>query len=72
MLCDITKFGFRNDIEFTQHLIENVGVACVPGSSFFSDPARGSQIIRFCFCKKEETLLEAGARLVGQLTYAKS
>jgi aspartate/methionine/tyrosine aminotransferase len=72
VLCEITKFGFRNDIEFTQHLIENVGVACVPGSSFFSDPARGSQIIRFCFCKKEETLLEAGARLVGQLTYAKS
>jgi aspartate/methionine/tyrosine aminotransferase len=72
VLCDITKFGFRNDIEFTQHLIENVGVACVPGSSFFSDPARGSQIIRFCFCKKEETLLEAGARLVGQLTHAKS
>jgi aminotransferase len=72
VLCDITKFGFRNDIEFTQHLIENVGVACVPGSSFFSDPARGSQIIRFCFCKKEETLLEAGARLVGQLTNAKS
>ena len=72
VLCDITKFGFRNDIEFTRHLIENVGVACVPGSSFFSDPARGSQIIRFCFCKKEETLLEAGARLVGQLTNVKS
>jgi aminotransferase len=64
VLCDISKFGFLNDIAFTQHLIENVGVACVPGSSFFSDPVNGAGIIRFCFCKKEETLLEAGARLI--------
>ena len=64
VLCDISKFGFPNDIAFTQHLIENIGVACVPGSSFFSDPASGAGIIRFCFCKKEETLLEAGARLI--------
>ena len=62
-MCDIGKFGFSNDIEFTQHLIANIGVACVPGSSFFSDPARVSNIIRFCFCKKEETLLAAGERL---------
>jgi aspartate/methionine/tyrosine aminotransferase len=63
VMCDIGKFGFSNDVEFTQHLIANIGVACVPGSSFFSDPARGSNIIRFCFCKKEETLLAAGERL---------
>jgi aminotransferase len=64
VLCDISKFGFHNDIAFTQHLIEKIGVACVPGSSFFSDSAGGAAIIRFCFCKKEETLLEAGARLI--------
>jgi aminotransferase len=63
ILCDISSFGHPNDIEFTKHLIEDVGVACVPGSSFFSDPARGAQLVRFCFCKKEETLRDAGRRL---------
>lgn len=63
VMCDISGFGFPDDIAFTKHLIENIGVACVPGSSFFSDPKRGKDIVRFCFCKKEETLLEAGARL---------
>ena len=63
ILCDISSFGFDDDISFTRHLIENVGVACVPGSSFFSDPVRGKQLIRFCFCKREETLREAGRRL---------
>jgi len=63
VMCDIANFGFADDIAFTQHLIANIGVACVPGSSFFSDPGKGKDIVRFCFCKKEETLLEAGARL---------
>jgi aspartate/methionine/tyrosine aminotransferase len=63
VLCDITDFGFDDDVAFTKHLIEEIGVACVPGSSFFSDPDRGRQIVRFCFCKKEETLVEAGTRL---------
>jgi len=35
----------------------------VPGSSFYSDPALGSQQVRFCFCKKDETLIEAARRL---------
>jgi aminotransferase len=63
IVCDISEFGFPDDIAFTQHLIENVGVACVPGSSFFSDREAGKQLVRFCFCKREETLLEAGVRL---------
>ena len=63
ILCDIEQFGFGDDIAFTRRLIEQVGVACVPGSSFFSDVRRGQQLVRFCFCKKEETLLEAGRRL---------
>lgn len=63
VMCDIANFGFANDVDFTRHLIEKVGVACVPGSSFFSDVGRGSQIVRFCFCKKEETLAAAGERL---------
>ena len=63
VMCDISGFGFPDDVAFTKHLIGDIGVACVPGSSFFSEPARGKHIVRFCFCKKEETLLQAGARL---------
>ncbi|MEO7143443.1 MAG: aminotransferase class I/II-fold pyridoxal phosphate-dependent enzyme [Bryobacteraceae bacterium] len=63
VMTDISRFGFDNDVEFVRHLIQNVGIAAVPGSSFFDDKARGSQIVRFCFCKKYETLKEAEVRL---------
>jgi aminotransferase len=63
ILCDIAAFGFENDVAFVQHMIERAGVAAVPGSSFFNDPANGSHLIRFCFCKREETILEAARRL---------
>jgi len=48
---------------FTRHLIEDARVAAVPGSSFFENPQEGSQLIRFCFCKKYETLKVAQERL---------
>lgn len=63
VMTDISAFGFKNDVEFTRHLIREIGVACVPGSSFYSDPALGAQQVRFCFCKKDETLLLAAERL---------
>ena len=63
VMTDISEFGFANDVEFTRHLIQKIGVACVPGSSFYSDPARGSQQVRFCFCKKDKTLALAAERL---------
>src|SRR5438105_3484990 len=63
IMTDISEFGFADDVEFTRHLIREVGVACVPGSSFYSDPALGSQQVRFCFCKKDETLMLAAERL---------
>jgi L-glutamine---4-(methylsulfanyl)-2-oxobutanoate aminotransferase len=63
IMTDISAFGFKNDVEFTRHLIRNVGVACVPGSSFYSVPERGQQQVRFCFCKKDETLELAAERL---------
>jgi aspartate/methionine/tyrosine aminotransferase len=44
-------------------LIKDVGVAAVPGSSFFEDPRNGHNMVRFCFCKKYETLKEAQVRL---------
>jgi len=63
IMTDIQAFGFANDVEFTKHLIREVGVACVPGSSFYSVPERGAQQVRFCFCKKDETLHLAAERL---------
>src|SRR5215813_10352520 len=63
IMTDISAFGFSDDVEFTRHLIREVGVACVPGSSFYSTPASGSQQVRFCFCKKDETLNRAAERL---------
>jgi aminotransferase len=63
IMTDISGFGDMDDIAFVRHMIERVGVAAVPGSSFYSDPAGGSQFVRFCFCKKYETLDEAGSRL---------
>ncbi|MDX6558186.1 MAG: hypothetical protein QOF72_1235 [Blastocatellia bacterium] len=62
-MTDISAFGFKDDLEFTRYLIREIGVACVPGSSFYSDPALGSQQVRFCFCKKDETLMLAAERL---------
>lgn len=63
IMTDISAFGFSDDVEFTRHLIRDVGVACVPGSSFYSVPSRGAQQVRFCFCKKDETLLRAAEKL---------
>jgi aminotransferase len=63
IMTDISGFGFADDIAFTRHLIEEVGVAPVPGSSFYSNPADGAQQVRFCFCKTDATLDEAARRL---------
>ena len=63
IMCDIGKWGYPNDVEFAKFMVKDVGVATVPGSSFFSDPKAGKDIIRFTFCKKEETLRAAEERL---------
>lgn len=63
VMCDISAFGFADDIEFTKHLIREVGVAVVPGSSFYHDSKMGSQMVRFCFCKMDETLEAAAENL---------
>src|SRR6202165_3150513 len=66
IMTDISAFGFSDDVEFTRHLIREVWVACVPGSSFYSVPERGAQQVRFCFCQKDETL-QLGAERFGKL-----
>ena len=62
-MADISAFGFTDDIAFTHHLIREIGVAVVPGSSFYHDGSLGSQMVRFCFCKKDETLAAAAENL---------
>ena len=64
VLADISKFGYKNDIEFTHYLIKEIGVAVVPCSSFFSQSEQGHQLIRFCFSKTPETLQKARERLL--------
>jgi aminotransferase len=63
VMTDISEFGFDDDVLFGRFLAERVGVAGVPGSSFYVDPAHGRQRFRFNFCKKDRTLESAIARL---------
>ncbi len=63
VLCDISPFGFADDTAFARWLVREVGVAGVPGSSFYSRPELGRHLIRFTFCKSEPLLREAAQRL---------
>src|SRR5271167_281954 len=63
VMTDISAFGFANDVEFAAYLVKEIGIACVPGSSFYKHPKDGSQQVRFAFCKKPETLDDAARRL---------
>ncbi|MGE3178671.1 MAG: pyridoxal phosphate-dependent aminotransferase [Vicinamibacterales bacterium] len=63
IITDVSAFGFDDDVAFTRHLAKHVGVGAVPGSSFYRNPASGRTKVRFCFCKKDETLQEADRRL---------
>ena len=61
VMVDISEFGYDSDLDFCVDLIKNVGVAAVPGSSFFKE--KENRYIRFLFAKKDETLLAALNRL---------
>jgi aminotransferase len=63
ILCDISGFGAGDDVTVARRLVAEVGVAAVPGSSFFSRPELGRDLIRFTFCKTDALLQEAGERL---------
>ena len=63
VMVDITALGFANDTLASEWLIKEIGVAGVPGSSFFREPVH--HLIRFHFAKREETLRAAGERLAG-------
>ncbi len=61
IMVDISEFNFENDLEFCEWMIKEVGVAAVPGSSFFKDDI--NHLIRFHYAKRKETLKKALKRL---------
>jgi len=67
IMTNVAGFHFEDDLAFTRHLVEEIGVAAVPGSSFYSsalsDRTLGSQQVRFAFCKRPATLAAAAERL---------
>lgn len=64
IMADITKFGWDDDVAFAFYLAEKIGVAVVPGSTFYrKDVPAGKKYVRFCFCKEFATLEAAAERL---------
>lgn len=61
VLLDVSEFGVKNDLAFAEWMIWEVGVATVPGSSFFHEPI--NHLVRFHFAKEDATLLDALNRL---------
>lgn len=64
VMTDIAPFGWDNDVEFVEWMVKEIGIAAVPGSSFYSPPELGRTKVRFMFAKKKETLQAAGERLL--------
>ena len=74
IMTDISAFHFpagdarfgspTRDVAFAKYLVQEIGVACVPGSSFYNEAQDGASQVRFTFCKKDETLAAAEERLV--------
>ncbi len=70
VMVDVGEFGVTDDVLFCEWLARTVGVAAVPGSSFFREPVHN--LIRFHFAKQPETLNAAGARLLTLRAQAKN
>ena len=63
MMADHSSFDLGDDVAFVNHLIETVGVAAIPPSAFYHDKSEARDLVRFAFCKDEDTLREAIGRL---------
>lgn len=71
IFADISKYGHSNDIAFANHLLEEVGVAVIPGASFFASKSKqANSYVRFCFSRKDQTLQAARERLWQAKFYA--
>lgn len=64
VMTDVSGFGADDDVAFVRKLVQDIGVAAVPGSSFYSPKSLGKNKVRFMFAKKDETLHAAGERLL--------
>ena len=63
LMADHTAFGHADDVAFCRYLTEHVKVAAIPPASFYEHTELGAPLVRFAFCKRRETILEAIARL---------
>jgi aminotransferase len=63
ILADFSRLSDLDDVAFAKWMTREIGVATVPGSSFYHDATLGRSLVRFAFCKTRETLLAAAARL---------
>ena len=66
LLADLRARGVTDDVAFCRRLIAEVGVAAIPTSAFYADPAAAPPFVRFCFAKSDETLRSAAARLAAR------
>jgi aminotransferase len=63
-MTDVSPLGWSDDTAFVRAMIEQVGVSAVPGSSFYAPKELGKTKVRFMWAKRDETLHEAGRRLL--------
>ena len=63
-MVKIDALAFTNDVEFCRYLTTDIGVAAIPPSAFYHNPADGAGLTRFAFCKSDEVLKEAARRLL--------
>ena len=63
LMSEIAPLGFDDDVDFCRHLVTSVGVAAIPPSAFYLDPASGPPLARFCFAKEDATMERAAERL---------
>lgn len=67
VIVDHTPFGQKDDVAFCEYLIKEVGVVAIPTSVFYLNPEEGKNLVRFTFCKDEDTLRAAVQRMKAKL-----
>jgi aspartate/methionine/tyrosine aminotransferase len=63
-MVKIDALAFASDVDFCRYLTTDIGVAAIPPSAFYHNPADGAGLTRFAFCKSDDVLKEAARRLL--------